>query len=118
MGFLTVHLKTLTFNTKPNVDIDFEAKVKLYINGKEVFVTAAKQNTPSHNVDATYKSDKISKDSKVRVRVAVNSPPYETVMEHQYNIESLLKNPIYNSKSTGHLTLKTLEMEVSWQDEN
>lgn len=117
-GFLTVHLKSVTFNTKSDHDIDFESKVKLYIDNKEVFVTAARQNMPSHKINATYKSDKIPKDSKIRVRVSAISPPYESVVEHQYTIKSLLENPILNSKNTGHLTLNTLEMEASWQDEN
>lgn len=115
-GFLTVHLKTLTFNTKSNVDIDFESEVKLYINGKEVFATVAKQNTPSRNINEIYKSGKISKDSIVGVGVSAIGSPYESIMKHQWNIESFLKHPIYTSESKGPLTLKTLEMEASWQN--
>lgn len=115
-GYLKIKLKTLTFHTNPDFDNNFESKVRLYIDDAEVFKTSAKQTTASHDFNATYKSNKIPKDSKIKVGVWANGSPFGTVMYHEYSIDELIKNPIYYGKTEGHLLIKSLEMEASWQN--
>lgn len=78
----------------------------------------SQQTTASFNIDATYKSGKISKDSKVRIEVRAHDSKYATVLEHQGTIESLLKDPVYHTKKTTPLTVKSIEVEAFWQGEN
>lgn len=112
LGFLTIHLKTVTFNPTHGA---FEAKVQLFIDGEEVLKKSSKQTTASFNIDETYKSDKISKDSKVRIEVRAHDAEYSTVLEHQTNVKTLLKDPIYHTARTSPLTVKSIEVEAIWQ---
>lgn len=110
-------MKTLTFNAVPGVGLDFESKVQLFVNGKEVFKKASRQTTASYNIDATYTSGKISKDSIIRIEIRAHDSEYATVLEHQGTIESFVNDPILYGKGTGQLTVKSIAMEASWQNQ-
>lgn len=117
-GFLTLQLKTLEVNTIPGKDVDYDSKVQVFVNDKEVLKSNTHQNAASYNLNLTYKSEKISKDSKVRIEVQAHGYPYDTVYEHEDTIEAFTKNPTLLGKSKGHLSVKSLAMEVSWQGEH
>lgn len=111
-------MKTVTVNTAPGVDLDYESKLQLFLDDHEILKKTSIQNTPSYNVDATYRSGRISKNSKIRIEIRAHDSKYGTVMEHEVSVESLLKDPIYHGKSSGPLTVKSVDMEVFWQGEN
>lgn len=118
LGYLTIHLKTVTFNTISGADLDFQSKVQLFIDGKEVLKKTSHQNTASFNIDSTYKSGKISKETKIKIAVRAHDSTYATVLEHQGTVESLLKDPVYHTDKTTPLSVKSIELEAFWQGEH
>lgn len=98
-------------------NIDYESKVQLFIDDAEVLKKSAHQNSATFNIDATYKSGKISKDSKVRIEVRAHDSKYSTVLEHEVTVDALLKDPVYHGLRSTPFTVKSIETEVSWQGE-
>ena len=95
--------------------------VKLYINGEEVLTTPQATNKISYDIDQTFTTSRISKDSTVKIEVwnAYSGQFWGAdtlLLSTEGNIESFLKEPLREGEKVCK-DFNSIETMSFWQDE-
>ena len=86
----------------------------MYINGEMAIIIETDQKSATESVDAGHK-EVIPKNSTLKFEVR-DKLTNEIIFETEGSIDYFRQHPILYGQNTGHLSVHSLKLEVSWKD--
>lgn len=98
-----------------------DSYVKLFINDKEMVKSVKRKNLDSHNPQVTFTSERIAKNSIIRIETWDASTGFweqnSLIQKTEGNIEDFLNEPLRNGIKCADNKHNSLETMAFWRDE-